>query len=83
MHEFSVWAPKAKKMAVKIGEGIFPMEGPSDRGRWRVDVENAGPGTDYAFLLDDDPTLLSAEHRIDALVAIVFNSSNVGVASKS
>ena len=56
MHEFSVWAPKAKKMAVQIGEAVYPMEGPSDRGWWRVDVENAGPGTDYAFLLDDDPT---------------------------
>ena len=56
MHQFSVWAPKAKKMAVKIGAAVYPMEGPNDRGWWRVDVENAGAGTDYAFLLDDDPT---------------------------
>ena len=56
MHEFSVWAPKAKKMAVQIGEAVYPMEGPNDRGWWRLDVENAGAGTDYAFLLDDDPT---------------------------
>jgi maltooligosyltrehalose trehalohydrolase len=69
MHEFTVWAPQAKKIAVKIGEAIYPMQAPmqtapmqtadeqtaDDRGWWRVAVEDAGPGTDYAFLLDDDP----------------------------
>ena len=29
-----------------------------DAGWWRVEVADAGPGTDYAFLLDDDPTPL-------------------------
>ena len=65
MHEFTVWAPKAKKIAVKIGEAVYPMQSApmqnapmqtaDDRGWWRVAVEDAGPGTDYAFLLDDDP----------------------------
>jgi maltooligosyltrehalose trehalohydrolase len=69
MHDFTVWAPKAKKIAVKIGSAIYPMESApmqtadeqtaeqtaDDRGWWRVAVEDAGPGTDYAFLLDDDP----------------------------
>jgi maltooligosyltrehalose trehalohydrolase len=86
MHEFTVWAPKAKKIAVKIGEAVYPMQSApmqnapmqtadeqaadeqtadeqtadeqaaDHRGWWRVAVEDAGPGTDYAFLLDDDPT---------------------------
>ena len=55
MHEFSVWAPKAKKLAVSLVAGPVPMAGPDKHGMWRVSVPNAGPGTDYAFLIDDDP----------------------------
>ena len=54
MHEFTVWAPKARKVAVKIGEAMYPMRGPSERGWWNVAVEQAGPGTDYGFVIDDD-----------------------------
>jgi maltooligosyltrehalose trehalohydrolase len=54
MHEFTVWAPNARKVVVKIGEAIYSMSGPSDRGWWSVSVEQAGPGTEYGFLLDDD-----------------------------
>ena len=56
MHEFRVWAPLAKKIAVKIGEKSYQMEGPTPTGRWKVKVEEAGPGTEYTFLIDDDPT---------------------------
>jgi maltooligosyltrehalose trehalohydrolase len=55
MHEFTVWAPKAKKVSVKIDDTAHAMTGPEDRGWWRVRVEEAAPGTDYAFLIDDDP----------------------------
>jgi maltooligosyltrehalose trehalohydrolase len=55
MHEFQVWAPRAEKVATKIGNTIHPMHR-DDRGWWRVQVEEAGPGTDYSFLLNDDPT---------------------------
>jgi len=55
MHEFTVWAPEAKKIAVKIGDAVYPMKGPDDRGGWSVAVEEAGPGTDYGFVIDDDP----------------------------
>jgi maltooligosyltrehalose trehalohydrolase len=54
MHEFTVWAPRARKVGVKIGEAMYPMRGPNERG-WSVAVEQAGPGTDYGFVLDDDP----------------------------
>jgi maltooligosyltrehalose trehalohydrolase len=56
MHEFSVWAPKAGRVAVKIGDVRHEMSRVGDRGWWKACVE-AGPGTDYAFLLEDDPTL--------------------------
>ena len=54
MHEFSVWAPSASKVAVKIGDAAYAMRGPDERGWWRAAVEQAGPGTDYGFVIDDD-----------------------------
>ncbi len=54
MHEFSVWAPYSKKLAVKIGDVAYPMQGPDERGWWRASAEQAGPGTDYGFAIDDD-----------------------------
>jgi maltooligosyltrehalose trehalohydrolase len=56
MHEFTVWAPKLKKVSVKVGDGVYPMEGPDERGWWKVAVEDAGPGSDYGYLLGDDGT---------------------------
>jgi maltooligosyltrehalose trehalohydrolase len=43
-------------MAVKIGDALYPMAGPDHSGWWRAAIDEAGSGTDYAFLLDDDPT---------------------------
>ncbi len=57
MHEFTVWAPRAKTIAVSIGEKRHLMERHGDRGWWSAKVEEAGPGTDYGFLIDDDPKL--------------------------
>jgi maltooligosyltrehalose trehalohydrolase len=54
MREFTVWAPHARKVAVKIGEATYPMRGPSDRGWWSAAVEEAWAGTDYGFVLDED-----------------------------
>ena len=56
MHEFTVWAPKAKKMSVKIDERSYAMTGPDSKGWWCAKIEEAGPGTDYAFLLNEDTT---------------------------
>lgn len=55
MHEFSVWAPRAGTVAVKADGTVYAMSRSDDRGWWGVRVESAGPGTDYGFLLDDDP----------------------------
>src|SRR6266853_5338089 len=54
MHTFEVWAPFAKMMAVQVNDSRFPMQGPDDRGWWRADVNEAGPGSDYGFLVDED-----------------------------
>ncbi len=55
MHRFEVWAPFAKRMSLQAGGEVRAMDGPDARSWWRLDVENAGPGTDYGFFLDDDP----------------------------
>ncbi|SFS20990.1 maltooligosyl trehalose hydrolase [Granulicella pectinivorans] len=57
MHEFKVWAPRANKIAIKIGNEATAMQGPSESGWWKASIDSADDGTDYAFLLDDDNTL--------------------------
>jgi len=55
MHQFSVWAPYAHTVAVKIGDKVHSLEA-GDRGWWSAEVEDAGPGTDYWFVVDgSDP----------------------------
>jgi len=56
MHEFTLWAPRVKRASVKVGAATYPMAGPDSKGWWKVSVEAAEPGDDYAFVLDDDPT---------------------------
>ena len=58
MHEFTVWAPRANKMFLVLFEkdgkterSREPMEGPDDRGWWRLSAQ-AGAGDLYAFLID-------------------------------
>lgn len=53
MHEFAVWAPKPKKLAVLLNGKRYPMAGPDERGWWRTTLA-AAPGDEYGFLLDDD-----------------------------
>src|SRR5579872_6833243 len=55
MHEFKVWAPTTTKVSVKVAERVCAMEGPNRNGWWKASVEEAGPGSDYGFLVDDDP----------------------------
>jgi maltooligosyltrehalose trehalohydrolase len=55
MHKFSVWAPKARTVAVKLDAVAYPMAGPNEMGYWSCFVETAAPGSEYVFLLDSDP----------------------------
>jgi maltooligosyltrehalose trehalohydrolase len=56
MHQFEIWAPAAKKMAVRVDGVALLMDGPDEHGWWRLGVEAAGPGSDYCFLIDGDQT---------------------------
>ena len=54
MHTFEVWAPLVKTIAVRVNGARFCMQGPDDRGWWRARVNEAGPGSDYGFLIDEE-----------------------------
>jgi maltooligosyltrehalose trehalohydrolase len=56
MQQFEIWAPLAQKMAVLIGGHKHRMQGPDDHGVWRLVLDEVGPGTDYAYLLNSDHT---------------------------
>ena len=56
MHQFKIWAPLAKKMAVQVNGSVLPMEGPDEQGFWQLKVDDAAPGADYGFLIDFDST---------------------------
>ncbi len=55
--EFTVWAPGRERVRVLVDESPHEMAG-SAGGWWRTEVDGAGPGSDYAFLLDADETPL-------------------------
>ncbi|WP_433393393.1 malto-oligosyltrehalose trehalohydrolase [Micromonospora sp. KLBMP9576] len=58
MTEFTVWAPRASRLRLRLpGDTDHEMRVGPD-GWWRVEVPTADPGTDYAFLLDDDDRAL-------------------------
>ena len=58
MTEFRVWAPEAARVRLRLpGVADHEMRSGPD-GWWRAEVPGAGPGTDYAFLLDDDERAL-------------------------
>jgi maltooligosyltrehalose trehalohydrolase len=51
MHVFEVWAPRARTMEVKAGDKKFALA-QKERGWWSAEVQEAGPGTDYGFVID-------------------------------
>ena len=57
MHRFRVWAPKARRVRVQVDGEKYPLER-GDGSWWQAEVEKAGPGSDYAYLLDDDEQAL-------------------------
>lgn len=81
MHNFSVWAPWANKVAVKVGDCVHSMEGPDERGWWKVAVDDAEPGSDYGFLLDDDskvypdPRSLWQPHGVHGLSRVYHHAA--------
>ncbi|GLY24358.1 malto-oligosyltrehalose trehalohydrolase [Micromonospora sp. NBRC 101691] len=58
MTEFTVWAPEAERVRLRITGDADREMTPAPGGWWRAEAPDAGPGTDYAFLLDDDGSAL-------------------------
>jgi maltooligosyltrehalose trehalohydrolase len=56
VHTFEVWAPSAKSVSVYTDKRSLPMTGPGSQGWWRLNVDAAAPGSDYGYLIDNDPT---------------------------
>ncbi|MCU1293470.1 MAG: Malto-oligosyltrehalose trehalohydrolase, partial [Bryobacterales bacterium] len=52
MHTFRVWGPQASKLEVLVGGRKYPLNRDADDW-WSGDVQAAGPGTDYRFVIDD------------------------------
>lgn len=57
MHRFRVWAPQAERLRVQVNGKKFPLQAVAG-GWWQADVEEAGPGTDYAYFIDDEDLAL-------------------------
>jgi maltooligosyltrehalose trehalohydrolase len=56
---FRVWAPRASRVGLRVfGGGTDHDMAPDGAGWWRVDIADAGPGTDYAYLLDGNDSPL-------------------------
>jgi maltooligosyltrehalose trehalohydrolase len=55
--DFAVWAPQHDRVRVLV-DGTPHEMSPDTAGWWRAVTEDAGRGTAYAFLLDDDETPL-------------------------
>jgi maltooligosyltrehalose trehalohydrolase len=51
MHTFSVWAPDARTVAVRIGPQAYPLERSND-GWWKRELGEAQAATEYMFDLD-------------------------------
>jgi maltooligosyltrehalose trehalohydrolase len=52
--EFRVWAPEQSRMRVRVGGSDIGMRPDERAGWWLAEVERAGQGSDYAFLIGDD-----------------------------
>jgi len=55
MYRFEIWAPFAKALSVSLKGVARTMNGPDSDGWWFLDAEDAVPGMDYGFLIDNDP----------------------------
>ncbi|WP_245558888.1 malto-oligosyltrehalose synthase [Aestuariimicrobium kwangyangense] len=52
---FDVWAPRAERVRLSVGDRVLPMTRGSDDW-WRLDGPEPQGEVDYGYVLDDDPT---------------------------
>jgi maltooligosyltrehalose trehalohydrolase len=57
MHEFKVWAPERRQVDVVLPGGRRVPMRRREGGWWAAAVSGAGPGTDYAFSIENGPAL--------------------------
>jgi maltooligosyltrehalose trehalohydrolase len=57
MADFAVWAPERERVRVLVDDEAHELTR-RPGGWWHARIESAGPGTRYAYLLDDDATPL-------------------------
>lgn len=57
MHLFRVWAPRAERVEVKVGERLYPLQ-QTGGGWWEARVDAGGPGSDYGFVLNGQEPIL-------------------------
>jgi len=50
--QFRVWAPRAGKVDVVVGDTRHRLTGPDELGWYEAEVPGAGPGDDYGYSLD-------------------------------
>ncbi|MDP9796486.1 maltooligosyltrehalose trehalohydrolase [Catenuloplanes nepalensis] len=53
MTNFAVWAPDSR-VRLRLGDGDVRQMKRSEDGWWQLEVPEAGPGTDYTYLLGDN-----------------------------
>jgi len=53
MSDFQVWAPLPERVELQVGKTRHAMRQGSD-GWWRADIEAAGAGVDYGYVVDGD-----------------------------
>src|ERR1700761_2660508 len=80
MHVFEVWAPLAHSVDVEVGSKKIALQ-PGQRGWWSARVEEAGPGSDYGFVIDGaepaipDPRSEWQPHGVHGLSRVVDHSA--------
>jgi maltooligosyltrehalose trehalohydrolase len=57
MHRFRLWAPGAETVRVQVNGKKYPLDR-AEGGWWEAAVEAAGPGSDYAYFLNDEDRAL-------------------------
>jgi maltooligosyltrehalose trehalohydrolase len=76
---FEVWAPKPERVELDLAGRVVPMEA-GERGWWRAEVDDAGPGSDYGYRLDGsdprpDPRSHHQPEGVHGLSRLVDHSS--------
>ena len=79
MTRFAVWAPEAEAVGIVRSGEPSPMK-PGPAGWWELDLADAGPGTDYRFVLDGsaplaDPRSPFQPHGIDGPSRVVDHTA--------